>query len=292
MRIHTLLAPVLIFTLAACSTYDALPGQGPHPQDDPIDEPDQPELVTYDIPLSIELRGTGLDLDSGLTDGWFTFAECGDVMVLVGWDLAAFEQQDLKINDRLGSYATDLQGREVPSPADLMAEARWRGVLVTTDQGAVYRLTDAQVYGPMDGQRFSVTAERLSPGACDPNCEAGRFELPAIGRVQVELDHGLLVETSGALCGVPSEAQTRPHDLLFEPDAISAAGARTAFLTGRSFHDVVTRPDPAVYTRETIAIPLPDPGVIVVETDEGRAFKLDPLLDDQGRLIGIDYARL
>jgi len=260
MRIHTLLALFLIFSLSGCSTYDALPGQDQKPQDDPIDEPDPSALATYDIPMSVEHRGTGLDLDSGLSDGWYSYAECGDMLVLLGWDLAAFEQRDLKINDRFGAYATDLEGRPVQAPDALMDEARWRGALVTTDQGAVYRLTDALVYGPMDQQRFSVTAERVAPGVCDPACDAGRFELPRIGRVHVDLDQGLLMETSGALCGVPSDAQTLPYDLLFEPTAITASQARMTFVAGLNFQDLHAPPQPGRLQRGDDPHPAADRG--------------------------------
>lgn len=291
VRIHTLLAPILAFSLAGCSLYDPLHGQKKAAPDDPI--PDPPVVDTYDIPLSTELRGTGLDLDTGMTESWYYGpGECHNHMALVGWDLAAFEQHDLAINDNLGSYGTDLEGRPVESRELMMVECRERGVLVTTDQGAVFLLTDALVYGPYDQQRFSVTAELVEPGICDPACGAGRLALVRLGRVQVELDQGLLVETSGAACGVPSEAYQQPFDLLFEPSAITASQARLAFVPGRTFADLHTRPAPEDYGLETVAVPAGRQGVIVIETDEGRVFKLDPLLNDEGRLTGVDFERL
>ena len=319
MRTNTLLAPILALSLAACSLYDPLSGQDqadpqtPDPSGvvpsgfDPAEadpaglearepHPEWPDTgrIDYWIPLSIDgWRGTGLDLDSGSTDSWYGGpGECTNGMGLIGWDVAGFEYRRLAINDTLGSTGTDLNDQALQSQEQAFEEGHDRGILLTTDQGAVYALTDVRQEGPNDQMIISFTAERMEPGICDPVCKSGRFQPSRIGRVQVELDRGLLYDTSMSLCGTPSDVHMQPHDMLLEPSTISAVGGKLGIVPQTTYPELSQRPDPAVFALRELDLRQAFAGVLVVETDEGRVYKLNPLMDQEGLLKGIEFGAL
>ena len=102
---------------------------------------------------------------------------------------------------------------------------------------------------------------------------------------------------SVALCGTPERFEREGLDLALKPDAMVARLGVLAFIPGQTYSDLHTRPDLEAFVQDRVPVPLAAEGVIVVETDAGRVYKLAPLYSEdvhpgQPGLSGFVFERL